>query len=116
MHARSTGPVDALSRQGVEGDAKRYGEMEVACGVAHGAARINEDRMLISSNPFYVHVCARCGWLATANLREQLFRCGGCKENTQARQVFMPYDAKQLLQMLQVLGLTPTLQTLDVLH
>jgi DNA-directed RNA polymerase beta subunit len=116
MHACNTGPVDPLSRQGIEGNAKRFGEMEVACATGHGASQLKEDRLHKAANPFFMHVCSRCNWMCTANLREQLFRCGACREKTRAVQVFIPYDAKQLIQMIQVFSVTPTMQTIDVLN
>jgi len=85
-------------------------------GIAHGASEINRDRMLISSDPFYCHLCPRCGQQAVANLKEQLFYCGACKTDTTIRQVFMCYAAKQFFQLLPLIGVTPSLQVVDVLN
>jgi len=62
---RSTGPINALTRQPVQGRKKgggvRFGEMERDSLLAHGSAFLLNDRLHVSSDRHVALVCKRCG-------------------------------------------------------
>ena len=65
LHARSTGAVDMLTMQPLEGRSRkgglRLGEMERDSLIAHGAAGITQERMTDSSDKLITYICAKCG-------------------------------------------------------
>ena len=64
IRARGRGRVQATVRQPVEGRTLgggiKFGEMERDCLGSHGCAFNIIDRMCISSDPNYIHVCEEC--------------------------------------------------------
>jgi DNA-directed RNA polymerase beta subunit len=62
---RSTGPINALTRQPVQGRKKgggvRFGEMERDSLLAHGASFLLNDRLMNSSDRHIALVCKKCG-------------------------------------------------------
>ena len=64
---RSTGPVQALTRQPVKGRKKhggiRLGEMERDALLSHGVAFCLHDRLMACSDTHVAHVCSVCGEL-----------------------------------------------------
>lgn len=67
MHARSTGRYTPLTRQPTEGRSRdgglRVGEMERDCLIGYGAANLIMERLMISSDQFYVYICNECGFI-----------------------------------------------------
>jgi DNA-directed RNA polymerase III subunit RPC2 len=107
MHARSTGPVQSLTRQPTEGRAKdgglRLGEMERDCLIGYGASRLILERLMISSDSFEVSVCEECGLIAYKGW------CQHCKTPKKVMQVKIPYAAKLLFQELLSMNIAPRL-------
>lgn len=62
---RSTGPINVLTRQPVQGRKKgggvRFGEMERDSLLAHGASFLLNDRLMNSSDRHIALVCKKCG-------------------------------------------------------
>jgi DNA-directed RNA polymerase II subunit RPB2 len=127
VHARTTGPRTIMTRQPVEGRARkgglRIGEMERDCFVAYGASKTIMERMLYASDAFQIPVCARCGQLAEnkhntefgATVRGVKPFCRACTSHD-VETIVAPYPYKLLLQELGAIGITVkhTLQLPDV--
>ncbi len=88
MHARSRGPRSVLTRQPTEGRSRdgglRLGEMERDCLIAHGAAQLLLERLMLSSDAFKVDVCQNCGFMGHSGY------CVRCKSSKQVVQLTIP--------------------------
>jgi len=123
---RSTGPVDALTRQPIKGRKRhggiRFGEMERDSLIAHGAAFLVQDRLLNCSDKHTAHVC--CGNLmsvhAVPRSTEEVsaglqalqgyrptvkYACKVCGRSDQWRLVTIPYVFRYLVNELASMGI-----------
>ena len=120
IHARAKGKIVGLTRQPVDGRANggglRFGEMERDCGVAHGAAAVLNERMMISSDAYDAPICEHCGLIGTVvqEYATDSMECGMCgKKNVHV--IKMPYAGKLMLQELMSMGIEPKLVLKEIL-
>ncbi|XP_039252285.2 DNA-directed RNA polymerase I subunit RPA2-like [Styela clava] len=76
FQVRTTGPVDQMTQQPVQGRKRaggiRFGEMERDALAAHGCAILNYDRLLLSSDQTWGHLCEKCGSILSPILERDL--------------------------------------------
>lgn len=114
IHARAKGKIVGLTRQPVDGRANggglRWGEMERDCGVAHGAAAVLHERMMISSDKYDAPICEQCGLIGTVVQKESCepMKCSMCGD-TKIHTIQMPYAGKLMMQELMSMGISPQL-------
>ena len=114
-HSRSIGPMVNLTRQPAEGRSRdgglRFGEMERDCMVSHGASRFTKDRMYDSSDKYQVHVCKKCGLVASYNDVMHIHHCKTCDNRSDFAYVEIPYACKLLFQELTTMNISPRIMT-----
>ncbi|KAL5712792.1 DNA-directed RNA polymerase [Ranunculus cassubicifolius] len=114
MHARGMGPRTLITRQPTEGRSRdgglRVGEMERDCLIAYGASMLIHERLMLSSDPFEVRVCGKCGLLGYYNHKLKTDFCTTCKSGENVSTMKLPYACKLLLQELQSMNVVPRLK------
>jgi DNA-directed RNA polymerase subunit B len=102
LHARASGKIALLTRQPIEGRARggglRLGEMEQQALVAHGASLLLKERY--DSDKVVVHICERCGNIATDDKIRDRQICPMCQSNL-VEPIEVSYAFKLLLEELQ---------------
>ena len=125
QHSRSIGPMVNLTRQPAEGRSRdggfRIGEMERDVMIAHGASRFCRERLYDVSDKYSVHVCKKCGMVASFNDGNKnrmyasadftIHLCKTCDNKTEFARVEIPYACKLLFQELQTINVVPRIIT-----
>jgi len=125
QHSRSIGPMVNLTRQPAEGRSRdggfRIGEMERDVMIAHGMSRFCRERLYDVSDKYSVHVCRKCGMVASfndgnknrmyANNDFTIHLCKTCDNKTDFAKVEIPYAYKLMSQELQTINVVPRLIT-----
>lgn len=125
QHSRSIGPMVNLTRQPAEGRSRdggfRIGEMERDVMIAHGMTRFCKERMYDVSDKYNVHVCKKCGMIASFNdgKKSRLYAsndysihlCKTCDNRTDFAKVDIPYAYKLMAQELQTINIVPRIIT-----
>lgn len=107
IHARNRGPRKVLTRQPDDGRSKhgglRFGQMEVDCFAALGAAHFLVERLKTTSDEFILPVCGKCGMIAEY-CRETGYRfCRPCYNGEEVYTVSVSYSSKLFIQELLAL-------------
>jgi len=125
QHSRSIGPMVNLTRQPAEGRSRdggfRIGEMERDVMLAHGMSRFCRERLYDVSDKYSVHVCKKCGLIASYNDGNNnrmyasadftIHLCKTCGNNTDFAKVEVPYAYKLMAQELQTINIVPRIIT-----
>jgi DNA-directed RNA polymerase II subunit RPB2 len=128
IHSRSIGPKVNLTRQPRDGRASegglRVGEMERDVILAHGMSNFTKERLMDVSDKFSVHICSKCGLIASYNNGSQnrmyapqntcdmsIYLCKTCGNSIDFKRVEIPYAAKLLFQELQTINVVPRIIT-----
>jgi len=105
----NNGPVVRLTHQPAEGRARdgglRLGEMEVECNLAHGISSFLKERLMECSDNYRIHVCKRCGIMATVNPENNIYSCKPCNNTTNFAELRIPYSCKLLMQEIQTMSI-----------
>ena len=111
QHARSNGPMVVLTRQPAEGRSRdgglRFGEMERDCMISHGASSFTKGRIYDASDKYQVHICNKCGMIASYNDQHQIHFCKTCENRVDFKYVEIPYSCKLLFQELITMNVAP---------
>jgi DNA-directed RNA polymerase beta subunit/intein/homing endonuclease len=124
-HSRAMGPMVNLTRQPAEGRSRdggfRIGEMERDVMIAHGMSKFCRERMYSVSDKYAVHVCKKCGMIATYNngdygpMRAKpemaVHYCRTCNNSSDFAYVEVPYAYKLMSQELQAINIVPRIIT-----
>ena len=125
QHSRSIGPMVNLTRQPAEGRSRdggfRIGEMERDVMIAHGMTRFCKERMYDVSDKYNVHVCKKCGMVASFNDGKKsklhtsgdfsIHLCKTCDNRTDFAKVDIPYAYKLMSHELQTINIVPRIIT-----
>ena len=123
QHSRSIGPMVNLTRQPAEGRSRdggfRIGEMERDVIISHGISRFCKERLYDVSDKYSVHVCKKCGMIASYNNGTNkkhkdeftVHHCKTCDNYTDFAYVEIPYAYKLMSQELQTINVVPRLIT-----
>ncbi|CAL5350659.1 unnamed protein product [Camellia sinensis] len=115
MHARGSGPRVMITRQPTEGRSRngglRVGEMERDCLIAYGTSMLIFERLMISSDPFKVQVCRKCGLLGYYNHKLKTSICSTCKNGENVSTMKLPYACKLLFQRTSINEYCSSLET-----
>jgi len=122
IHARNRGPRKLLTRQPDDGRSKhgglRFGQMEVDCFIASGAASSVVERLKKSSDGVDVPVCSKCGLLGEMCRATNYKFCRTCYSSEHVSIINISYSNKLFLQELTALHIKPALvlapQTADI--
>ena len=115
QHSRSIGPMVNFTHQPAEGRSRdgglRFGEMERDAMVGHGASRFTRGRMYDCSDKYEVHVCRKCGIIASYNDERSIHLCKTCDNRADFALVQIPYACKLLFQELATMNVAPRIMT-----
>jgi hypothetical protein len=81
------------------------------CMISHGASRFTRGRMYDSSDKYQVHVCKKCGLVASYNDKIHIHHCRTCDNRTDFAYVEIPYACKLLFQELTTMNISPRIVT-----
>ncbi len=111
IQARDRGALDPVSKQPIKGKQRdgglRFGDMEVAALVAHGAAEFVNEKLKFASDETKAYFCNSCGNECYFKVDEQQYRCErGCEiSSSDIAKVSIPYSLKYVRQYMGVAGL-----------
>ena len=81
------------------------------CMVSHGASRFTRGRMYDASDKYSVHICKKCGLIASYNDQMHIHHCRTCDNRVDFAYVEIPYACKLLFQELNTMNIVPRIMT-----
>jgi len=81
------------------------------CMVSHGASRFTRGRMYDASDKYSVHICKKCGLIASYNDKMHIHHCRTCDNRVDFAYVEIPYACKLLFQELNTMNIAPRVIT-----
>ncbi len=109
LHTRDFGPRDPTTRQPRNGrlhhGGLKVGEMERDVLNSHGASYNIEARLKDLSDPFLVHICAKCKMLAEGNEDIGYTWCRGCASKRNIYLVSIPFTFLVAITELTAMGI-----------
>jgi len=112
LHVRSSGRIELLTRQPIEGRSKggglRLGEMEKDCLIAHGASLLLKERF--DSDKTEISICNNCGNVTVYSGENKKEICLKCGSNVEVSVIEMSYAFKLLLDELKAMCINPSIR------
>lgn len=81
------------------------------CMVSHGASRFTRGRLYDASDKYQVHICKKCGLIASYNDKLHIHCCHTCDNRVDFAYVEIPYACKLLFQELTTMNVVPRIMT-----
>ena len=81
------------------------------CMVSHGASRFTRGRLYDASDKYQVHICKKCGLIASYNDKLHIHCCRTCDNRVDFAYVEIPYACKLLFQELTTMNVVPRIMT-----
>lgn len=110
IHARTTGPINQLTRQPVEGRRHdggiKFASMEAECIMAHGASAILKEKYVTSSDEYSLPICTECGYTGIYNGDIGFSYCPICRVADTVQCIQIGYTTKLMVQELLSTGVT----------
>lgn len=116
FQVRATGKINQLTHQPIGGRKRgggiRVGEMERDSMLAHGAAFMLNDRLMVNSDASVCHCCSSCGSLLSVSMSRAhgAARCVAC-ESSVIVTVAVPYVFRYLVTELGAFGIRCNVST-----
>jgi len=109
VHARSTGRVNNLTKQSVEGrgvgGGLRFGEMERDCLISHGTSQFQKERFMDSADKFRIYVGKKNHSIVVGNPDIDLYKFDNEDLNPEeVSEVQLPHAMKLLIHELMSMG------------
>ena len=79
--------------------------------LSHGASMFLKEIFINKSDNYKMHVCKKCGLIATVNKKIGLYRCKSCENLTEFSELRVPYAFKLLSQELETMSIAGRLIT-----
>ncbi|XP_031556701.1 DNA-directed RNA polymerase I subunit RPA2-like [Actinia tenebrosa] len=129
FQVRTTGPIDILTHQPVQGRKKqggiRFGEMERDALLAHGTSFLLQDRLMNCSDRTVGHVCSKCGSLLSSVLEkpthtagaaqgDRKWYCKSCNSSDNIQILAFPYVFRYLVAELAAMNIKTCLDVNSV--
>ena len=83
------------------------------CMIAHGMAQFLKERLVNTSDQYYVHVCSSCGMFARKKPDKDIYVCQLCNDrglSYTTHKVEIPYGFKLLIQELKSINILPKIK------
>lgn len=115
VRGRSTGKKSIMTKQSVEnkgGDAGlKIGEMENANLVAYAGTAVIQDKMFLSADSKYVHICKQCSVISIYNRECNFDFCPNCRQQNTSTNNPIPATFEDFTAEIKATGLNVQFQT-----
>lgn len=86
--------------------------------ISHGCALFLRERLVNTSDIYEMHVCSKCGLIASKKIDKEIYICHACaklpennNEVLYAKKIQVPYAFKLLTQELMAINILPRIRT-----
>ena len=83
------------------------------CMIAHGMGQFLKERLVNTSDQYFVHVCSNCGFFARKRPDKNIYTCQLCNSRNEpytTHKIEIPYAFKLLIQELKAISILPKIK------